>query len=186
MERVSLIISGRLGLREEMTGPGYEELLKSMGVHFIECASIKEWFNSLDAVTARALSDKYSIGVLNCCNHCHTAQFHKIYVRPINPSNQLIDWFLGLEALVCCHLLDIAREIPYEWWRDKSKALGVDRQDDRGYVYPDRKTGSPSTTTQRSTKSSRVQSQRTKGPTRCSTCGDKVTGVICDNCGTPL
>ena len=91
----------------------------SMSVAFLECASFKE-FLPHDHI---------------CCLSCHETRTHLIYVKPLNDAGNP-DWFLCIEGIVCCKAYDFVRAIPHEWWSARSQELGVKREDQRGYVYP--------------------------------------------------
>lgn len=97
-----------------------------MSVLFIECAALHQEFPSWAAYTP-------------CCENCHSEEHkatYKIYVRPIGPDGLNADWYLCVEAIVCCALYHRVRELPYEWWVAKSVKYGVKREDMRGYIYP--------------------------------------------------
>jgi len=91
----------------------------SMSVAFLECSAFKE-FLPHDHV---------------CCSSCHESRARLIYVKPLQ-ENGNPDWFLCIEGIVCCKAYDLVRAIPHSWWADRSQELGVKREDQRGYVYP--------------------------------------------------
>lgn len=95
-----------------------------MSVLFIECAALHREFSDFP----------------RCCEECHSARnerTHKIYVRPIGQDGLNADWYLCVEAIVCCSLYHRVRALPYEWWVEKAEKAGVRRDDMRGYKYTD-------------------------------------------------
>src|SRR5438093_4239375 len=98
------------------------QVFKSMSVAFLECAGFLKLFPEWKS---------------SCCSHCHGLDNHKIYIRPLDSSGYNADWYLCIEAIVCCGLYHKVRELPREWWVAKSIELGVKRDDGRGYIYPD-------------------------------------------------
>lgn len=64
-----------------------------------------------------------------CCKACH-ADTTLIVVRP-RDFNKLTDWFLGIEAAVCCKLYDLVRALPHQWWIDRALEHGTTRVDVR-------------------------------------------------------
>jgi hypothetical protein len=94
-----------------------------MSVLFLECKGLHEEFPDWPA----------------CCSCCHSEEHektYKIYVRPIGPDGLNADWYLCVEAIVCCALYHYVRALPYDWWVEKSKQFKVRRDDLRGYIYP--------------------------------------------------
>lgn len=95
-----------------------------MSVLFIECQALHEEFPEFP----------------RCCEDCHSARnerTHKIYVRPIGPDGLNADWYLCVEAIICCSLYHATRALPYEWWVEKSVKFKVRRDDMRGYIFTD-------------------------------------------------
>lgn len=98
-----------------------------MSVLFIECQALHREFPSWVAHTP-------------CCDTCHKEEnkaTHKIYVRPIGQDGLNADWYLCVEAIVCCSLYHRVRALPYEWWVEKAEKAGVRRDDMLGYRYTD-------------------------------------------------
>lgn len=96
-----------------------------MSVLFIECPSLLKEFPEWQGL---------------CCSSCHNDEnkaTHKIYIRPIGKDGVNADWYLCVEAIVCCGLYHRVRALPYEWWVAKSVAAGVRRDDGSGYRYTD-------------------------------------------------
>lgn len=128
------------------------------------------------------LAGIYGIGLGECCRECHVNDC-LITVRPKadeGPEKGLVDWFLGIEALVCCELYDYACSIPHQWWLDRALEYGTTRIDERNrnHVVPFRAHHpTPNQVKKQQKKIVRAQV--------CNTCGVKVKGVVCDNCGAP-
>src|SRR4249920_2518519 len=121
-----------------------------MSVLFIECGALHQEFQDFPA----------------CCSNCHSDEHkttYKIYVRPIGPDGLNADWYLCVEAIVCCSLYHSVRELPYEWWVEKSIKHGVKRDDMRGYKYTDstdKNTERPHVASQTSSKSTSIQAYK--------------------------
>jgi hypothetical protein len=95
-----------------------------VSVLFLECAGLVEEFPEWEGL---------------CCQSCHSEEHkatHKIYVRPIGKDGLNADWYLCVEAIVCCGLYHRVRALPYDWWLEKSIKFKVKRDDMRGYIYP--------------------------------------------------
>jgi len=71
-----------------------------------------------------------------CCAKCHdpNAVDSGINVHGIidsGPEKGMIDWFLGIEAIVCCKMYDHVRALPYSWWQDQATIFQTRRIDMR-------------------------------------------------------
>jgi hypothetical protein len=98
-----------------------------MSIVFIECPTFFKEFPELAYQSS-------------CCKNCHAEQRNLIYVRPFRDGvyRENTDWYLCVEAIVCCGIYDFVRKLPREWWVGKSREFGVNREDlERGYIYPD-------------------------------------------------
>lgn len=104
-----------------------------MSVVFLECADFHKEFPTLSdwPIETSATSGA-------CCKDCHTKPENRIYIQPLEEGEgeRNADWFLCVEAKVCCGLYNFVRALPRDWWVKKSAELGVTRRDDRGYIYP--------------------------------------------------
>jgi len=99
-----------------------------------------DWSHRVGDMSVAFLDCSYLRGALNldheskCCKDCHEKK-QLIYVRPMNPDGNP-DWFLCIEAIVCCNLYHFTKNISRDWWESKAIELGVKREDQRGYIYP--------------------------------------------------
>lgn len=134
--------------------------LRDMSTLFVECKTFIEYFIEQEKLEAQLLPDyakprMVGIGLI-CCDKCHENDRNKIYVRPFREGALgevgNTDWNLCIEGIICCALYDKVRAIPRDWWVQKAREAGVERDDDKGYIYSD----SPSHNTNRRRVASRI------------------------------